>query len=410
MSGIGVEAVLPKYSVFPSRPYEGQTFVHEITGRKIEYTYENGLWVPKEGFGPITMYVDPAGVDSPNYGAGPGVDALKTIDYAWKQIPHFCDKVSIQVGAGIFADALMFIGKYVKITAAPIEITGTTTTLLSGVATGGAIGAGANPTRVTGIFVAGAYDNKLIHFTSGVNNDLYRIISLTTATTLWLNGQPLNAAPVNGDTYEILDWASIISGEHHVYLNQTAIRFNKIKWSMAPTAYELLIWGGSEATVLNSLIYNSGGNGFAFTVATESQVFMENSLVQAAAGLPYCVEVEDYGHFEPIGVKILGANLVNGQGLRVRRSYLNCFDGCELSGFAWGAYAMEGSEACFEAPHGVTSFIHGNTIGIRAQQHSGCSNTQAAHITFGTKLDGGADPNTGSNTSADAVSFSWIGT
>jgi hypothetical protein len=393
-------------STFPASPKTGDSFLHSVTGRKILYQYNGSSWDAIKSFGVIYLYVDGAdGTDDLNHGTAADSAAFATVQYAWNSIPKVNDGVYMYIAAGTYNENLILNQRKGE----NINIIGTLSSSYNGTATGGAQGSGTTPPRISGSFTANQYDNKLVKFTSGSNNGLYRIISLTTTTNLYLNGWALNAAPQNGDTYTIYNWGTVINGFQQICSGQMGVVLDSLSFTASSGVYELVVWGSSEVVLQNSKV-SSSGSSFAFCVGNESVAFVRNCLLQTTATSVFCVEVEDHGHFEPMGVKILGADISNSTGLRINRSYLNSFGGCEIDAFTWNVNLMNGSEADFEAPSGMVSYIHGaGAYGIYATQHSGASNTGTSHITFGKKLDGTTDSNVSGNTSADATSYSWIG-
>lgn len=162
---------------------------------------------------------------------------LTTALAALAAAPSLLGNVIIELAAGTYTGnftipALLFNGF-------TLELKGTySTTLAETTATGGTAGAysSAQPTVVkTGAgWTVNAYKNKIIKFTSGTNNGLFRLIDTNTADTLTLCGEILPAAPINNDTFIIYDWNTFM-GASSVYastansvkgLKYTAIKFN----------------------------------------------------------------------------------------------------------------------------------------------------------------------------------------
>lgn len=422
--------VLPVQNYFPGSPYDGQTFIHATTGRKIEYSYDalTGLWTPKQSHGTIRLYVDPVnGTDDLNHGIGTLTNAFATLQYAIDSLPRSIDGSSTIIGhfavvitcAGTIAENLHISGKIGPTHSSRIYIHGPLTTIVNGVATGGAQGGGAVTPSVTGAFVPGANEGRLIGFTSGANNDEFRIIGHTTAGTMYLNGRALPAAPVNGDTYTIYDWGTILQGCQILDFGAFPIEFGQIRFNFANLpagwdSYGLAVYADSTIVAYNCMFYNDNSVGLGVTTGVVSAqggwVRMENCYAESYGALSM-LRAENSAQLRAIGVKLLHDDTGFGSGFAANRQGHIYMDSCEAEGY--NALVAADRDASVEiVTTEVNSFLHGAKlgagIGLYAANH-GIVNGLAG-VTFGLELDGVTpDANPGGNTFAQAASFSWIG-
>ena len=392
----------------PTSPVVGQWFLHTPTGRKVLLQYDGSNWIAIMSFGDVIVYVDKTdGTDDINHGSGVDANAFATIQYAIDSLPPVLSgEAQININGESYTEDVKVQAKYVGKADKYLRLIGTMSQLASLAATGGNIGSGSTPAQVTGSFTSGQYDNKLIHFTSGSNNGLCRIIGQTTTTTIYLVGGPLAAAPQNGDTYEILDWATTIQS-----LDAHGQKVLKCEFlAFAHNTGMAVVYGFRSDVRLHYCSVTNNGAVYGFNVD------------QGFGGLFYCyVKVAVSGYYIGVGSdwaanldceysRVVGYGGTNGIGIRC-----NCMAGvnfisCEIEGFQYGITVQNHSFGDGSCAGSVTNFIHGcATAGINAASHSMYGETTgASHITFGQKLNGDADAN-GTDTDADAPSFSWIG-
>jgi hypothetical protein len=255
--------VYPSGSTFPTGS-TGMLFTHSVTGRSILYEYDGSSWIPLYSIGAMTVYVDSTdGTDDRDHGTAVDASAFKTIQYAINQIPPiFTGNVSIYIAAGTYAESIGVVGKTPS-GSYTISIYGTLIAhdaenqIMDG---DGVKGATTSQSSVHkhGLS-ADHYQNQLIKFTSGTNNNLYRIVDSNTTTDLILVGTTLSAQPLTGDTFTIYDWGTIITtvtisdSQNFVYL------------------YDLKVDASSAAALtvgLNAVVYINrcwfNGSGFLF--------------------------------------------------------------------------------------------------------------------------------------------------
>jgi hypothetical protein len=230
-------------ATMPTAPVSGQWFLHTPTGRCILYQYY-GSWIPHISMGSMTVYVDKTdGTDDLNHGTGVDANAFKTVQYAINCIPGlFGGNVAIYINGETYSESVTIRGKkstgnYI------ITLSGTLSTLDTGTCTAGSVaGTGATQGTViddTGGWGVDAYANKLVKFTSGVNNGVYRVIDSNTADTLTIVGTWSGGAPSATDTFDIYDWATTIT-TFTIASDQFAIDVQKILFnaiSVYPTTY-----------------------------------------------------------------------------------------------------------------------------------------------------------------------------
>lgn len=423
MSVLTKTPVVPSFSTFPANPYLGQRFLHVLAGRNYDYEYNGaGIWVPKSSIGPLTLYADPVnGVDDQNHGFGAGANAYRTLQYTWNQIPPViagaiaANPVVVNLGPGTFSEDLWLTGKGKQNGAYnySVQFFGTQNTVVAaGVATGGTIGNAAGHPTVTGAFAANAYNGKIIEFTSGANNGIKRVIGLTTVTTLWLEGDPLPAAPVNNDTYRIYDWATIINGSacHNTVTDTGTILFRDIEFSAAAPgagiSLVLTVWGGGKV-YMNYCKVNHDGQTFALWIGAQGFIFQEGCFnIENVGGGVGMIETEAGGYFEGHQIKAIRTPAAGGNAFYARLgSSMDIYSGCEISGFNYGVFSENHSEVFFDTSQ-CRNYIHGcANVGVESIAHSHVY--VAGQNTYGVKLDGTADINI-ANESAHAASFSYI--
>jgi hypothetical protein len=403
--------VLPGLTAFPASPYVGRTFRH--TGRNIDYEWSGAIWVPKFADVGINLYVNALGTNDHNHGFGPGADAYLTLQYAWSMIPllqhNTAASVTINLPAAGFAENLWLSGvnptnRYLNVPYA-VTFVGTPTLVASLVATVGVKGAAAARAQVNGAFVVGVHDGRQIRFTSGANNLIQRVIGQTTAGVLYLEGGTLNAQPVNGDTYDILDYGTTITGRVSIGPNQAPVIFSNLSMTYNVGDTVLVCWQGSYFYLQNSSLVQAGPNR-GIWISLAGGEFHDSYLRQTVAPAAGSLIFDDMcAGSESRGCKIAGTGAA-GVGVWINTSALHHFvEGDEISAFSFGAVAGNHSPISFFTPD-ITHRIHGcNVNGARADSHGAIFSI--AGVTFGLTLAGGADVN-GANTFADAAAFSIL--
>jgi hypothetical protein len=217
-------------ATFPASPYTGMLFTHAVTGRTILYEYSGAAWIPLYSIGAMTLYVDNTDGTDTLETKGTGVDAaaFKTVQFAIDCIPPvFTGNVIININSESYAEDVIIRGKKAggnySITLKGIVI------LDANYTASGAGQQGATTTLPTFVcaaatFTASAKKNLLFKFTSGANNNLWRIIYDNTTTTLTLAGDQLTAAPALNDTGSTYNWGTtiqtlLIDGVQNVNIN-----------------------------------------------------------------------------------------------------------------------------------------------------------------------------------------------
>jgi hypothetical protein len=212
---------------FPVNPIEGMTCYRSDLNCTFQY---KDYWHPLRSFGALTLYVDATnGSDAAGQGYGSGADACATVGYAVSLIPDkIGGNVIINITGEAYTETVNIQGKDIS-GAYTITLQGADMSATAGTATGGGAGNATTQPTVTvgaGTYTANQHKNKLIRFTSGTNSGEIRVIDENATNSLTLCGPYLPAAPVNTDTFEILDWTTTIdyinvkAGQKGIYLNQ----------------------------------------------------------------------------------------------------------------------------------------------------------------------------------------------
>ena len=207
---------VPSGATMPASPTAGDLFLHTPTGRKILYEYTGTAWAPIKLLSAATFYVSTTGTDNINYGWGTGADALASVDYVASLVPMWLDfDVTIILTAGTYDLATGGMTAFNGFSGAFITLQGEMSATLSDAATGGTQGSGATwgtVVKAAAGWVANAYQDLLVMMTSGVNTGEIKVILSNDATTLNIVGTWTGGAPAAGDTFDILDWATILNG------------------------------------------------------------------------------------------------------------------------------------------------------------------------------------------------------
>jgi len=418
MSLLNKTPVLQVQDYFPGSPYDGQKFLHAIAGRRIEYIYDAliGIWRPLNALGAIDVYVDATdGTDDLDHGYGVDAAAFSSIQYAVDMLPNQGatrnNQFTIHINDEIYAEDV-YVGLRNNCN---IDFIGTLTTISNLVATGGLQGAApATPARVDGAFVVGAHDGLLIYFTSGANNGEYRIIGMTTAGSLYLVGNPLPAAPINGDTYTIYDWGTSIRTFYTYYCNFVR-NYNICFDNATPHPAGAAVFSSFESRGNDFRCkYRTTGAISAAIVAGAFRGIYTSFFECTSLGGARALDVFGCAAVEVGGCKLLGGGLGAGSiGIRIQSEGDCEFGGAatggkgmnEISAFGIGCYLVNNSVLSTWTPT-INHFIHGNVVqGINSSRNSSVFNT--ASVTYGVDLSGAADVN-GADEIAQAASFSYI--
>jgi hypothetical protein len=222
----GLPSGITTGSTFPATPTDGQLFVHEVTGRQILYQYNTTLsaWQALRRYGTTTIFVDKtggatAGTDDLLHGTASGNSAFNTLAYALSVVQGTIGgQIDIYLSAENYAENIeitgIFFTGYQGTYHYNLFIRGSLTPLATLTSTGNGVkGATSSlPTFVQTGLTDHAYNDKLLSFTSGSNNGLYKIIHHNDTTTITLASQTLLAQPVANDTATVCDWGTTLSG------------------------------------------------------------------------------------------------------------------------------------------------------------------------------------------------------
>ena len=414
----GVPGRVPSGATVPASPTLWQFFLHTPAGRSVLLQWNGTTWLPLAAHGTYTIYVNPAGTDDVNHGFGTGADAYATVMYAWGQIPPEREHTAVVfVGPGTYNEDLWLSGKGRAGSSTPelygVIFYGSYTTIASWVATGGTNGSAAGHTQINGAFAAGYRDGgatelqgKLVKFTSGANNGLYRIIGQCTATRLWLEGDPLPAAPQNLDTYDVLDWDTILNTPSNTSTVQDTcnVLFSGVSFRAAAVAglcalavYRTGVWLAQCQVRAHGQAHGLwiGATGLAMA----SDCSFDDLLGACSQGV---IETEEGGAFEGKGCKM--RHLAIGFFHQIGSS-CRLYGGSEISGGTYGLFAQT-SMIDSSTGGGVKTYVHGHAnAGVQAIV--GGTVYVSGNHTYGVNLDGTANANA-ANESAHAPSFSYI--
>jgi hypothetical protein len=405
---ISVSGAFNSGETFPTSPVVSQLFLHTPTGRKILYQYDGSAWRALASLGPMTLYVDKTnGTDDLNYGHGTTTSAFQTVAYAvtFSQIPSRNDyNVTINLTGEEYNESVYIVGAQTN-----IYINGQFSTVDSLTATGGSAGTATAAPYVSGTFSANAYNQKLIKFTSGVNNGLTYIVGQTTTTAIYFSPSPLTplvAAPANGDTYLILDWATTI---HKLWVQNSPCLVACANISFTTPGPFGTVYNFRGAS--NLVNCKSATNGAVSTYVNDNAYTQAiNSLFVSTSNVAVYIIDALYagGNCDISGGLIAGyGSGSNNMGIRAALNGGAIVRGVEITGCVWGVYSDSGGYIDYFT-RGLYSFIHGNaTYGSRATGGSS-KIIHNSYVVYGKKLDGSADAN-GTDSSANATSFSWIG-
>lgn len=390
-------------STFPGSPASGDLFVLELTGRKILYSY--GTWwtaVCSLGAAPV-VYVDPSGTDDMYHGFGTGTDAYATIQYAINLLPkNMSGNPSIYLGAGTYNETpsvQTFMNN-------SINFYGALTPVADLTATGGYVGYQSNAAYVSGTFTAAAHDDLLIRFkadtTTVALRGVKRIISKTTTTRLWLVGG-LPDTPVNGDTYEVCDWSTVITGTF--VANYALVNLTDIKVvNSANTQGALYIYPYGRIGAVYCRFENTYASAWgAVCPDTHAQISLWYSLLKTTQSNTDVVHGRWTSEMEFQACKLIGKSKT-GSGIKSSDNTMANIESCEIEACAYGVRAMYGGQTMLWWDRSTYNFIHGCTTGIYSETLG--ANQLYSGITVYTDIDGTADANT-ANT-ADTQSMGTV--
>ena len=226
-----LDGIYESGATLPAAPVAGLRFLHTPAGRNILYVYDGTNWIPLISFGTMTVYIDKTdGTDDLNHGHGLNADAFQTVQFAVNTIPGlFGGNVVINLNNETYTEDVTIQGKYAT-GSYTITLQGVLTTLDSLTAAASVQGTGATQgtvVRNAGTWTLNQRQNKLVRFTSGVNNGVSRIIDSNIAgNTLTIVGTWPNGAPGAGDTFVVEDWATTINGWLTLMPDQIAVVAN----------------------------------------------------------------------------------------------------------------------------------------------------------------------------------------
>lgn len=408
--------IVPSGATMPVSPVEGQLFLQDTTGRRILSQYDGANWQALRSYGTITVYVSTTGTDDLNHGTGTGSNAFLTIAYAIAAFPQtmVTSGLTIYAGAGTFAGDIT-INKGGFFPYPGLSIIGSTTQLLSTTATGGIQGSG--PTTypyVTGTFTANQYNNKIIHFTSGTNSGTYRIIGLTTTTKLYIEGTTLPAVPLNGDTYEILNWATIITGKVNIYQlsgvtgsDDTGPKFQFIQFENTSNSPAMVYCQNSFVAFQYDYFKNDSSNLYSLFADMKSTLIVEWCLFTqgSTTTIGTTIMSQEISEVDVDSCVMIGGGTANGAALLARCGSVIALGWSDISAYQIAAQADSNSTVSFQFWGGLQALIHGNAYPLSIVQHSYAIVNGMMY--GGHKIDGTTDANTNPN-NVDTGSYSYV--
>jgi hypothetical protein len=215
------------------------------TDIKTLFQYESA-WKAIISYGAVTLYVDATnGSDAVGQGYGSGADACATLQFAFDLIPPINGgNVTINMTAETYAENAVIGGKGFS---GPYTITinGTMSTVASLTATGGTQGATTAKGTITGTGFSTGWANKFVKGTSGANNGNIWVIDTATTTLLTIVDY-FTGAPVNLDTFDIIEPGTIVT-TLTVNPAQIGVLVNNIRQNL-PNTNSSLYRLSSEAT------------------------------------------------------------------------------------------------------------------------------------------------------------------
>ena len=403
-------------SSFPSSPTAGDFFLHNPTGCTILYQYGGSSWNPLYQYQSANVYVDNVnGTNDLLHGYGPGTSAWQSIAYAVQQCPALTNvnvptgnSYTINLTSGqTYTENLFIAGKLIN-NAGNVIILSPQNVLTTKTATGGTIGSGANVPTITeagGTFTANQYNGDFVQFTSGSNNNITRVIGVTSTSTLYLIGQALAAAPVNGDTYRIFNTGATIDGYVYSYKNDVYIYNTQVTYSNAGGLPGVVYAYDGNATVINSRIQSTASIASLYA-DSRGEAYSIASSLESTASSAVGVESEWGGCIDVENSRVIGYSNTQGNGIQTNRGGQAYILACDVSVFNVGLYSTSnGTLDTF--PVSVNTFVHGcGYYGAYTNLH-GCITETGSSVTFAKKVDGTTDANS-TNTGAESASYSYL--
>lgn len=377
-------------TTFPANPYTGEQFLHKPTGRAILYQYDGSAWQPIEGYGTMTLYVDNTDGtdDKDHHGTAADASAFKTIQYAFDCIPPIYNgNITININSETYTESPILrdkrpAGNYT------ITINGVLALHDDLISSGNGV-KGATSTQAswtdTGL-TDHHYNYQLLKFTSGSNNDLYRVITHNDTTSITLAGKTLSAQPVNLDTASVYNWGTTISGVLTI-ANIKNLTINDLKIS-STTDYALVHKINAETTCNRCYFTFTTGGGVMNSLW--SKITLNNCMAYTSTSaflLPYynC----DYSEMYLVGSVSVGITAQTYHVYNDQGSTALLQGGCVMdTGYA-GLYVQVGSMGvCYatdvynflnnQSGYGVYAIRHGQVIFTAYNSYSGDGTNESA--------------------------------
>jgi len=382
-------------SSFPTSPITGQLFLHSVTGRNILYEYNGSTWIPLYSIGAMTLYVDgTSGTDDLNHGTGTGSNAFKTIQYAIDVIPPiYTGDVIINIGAGNYTEAIIIRGKQPSGNFS-ITLNGTLSSVADLTSDGdGVQGSGANLAAFykSGM-TANQYQNKILKFTSGSNNDTYKIIDSNSndagTKLIYCAGLALAAKPVANDTATVYDWGTTVQ---NIYCYGVRVNLNYIKCTTA-NGIQSSDYAVVGATVCQSTVTAN----YAANCTNYSTLTLTNCLFTTSGSrLIHC---DNNSLLDMYGGKCFGVTASTLMIIAEYMGIIRIWYGCIVDTCAYGLYCIvQGLMRTYGVGNVYNVIKNCSTYGVRAQWGSFVLDTAENQYS-----------GNGANESADAATFAYI--
>lgn len=373
----------------PAAPVAGQWFLHTPTGRSVLLMYDGSNWIPIISLGTMTVYVDKTdGTDAVDKGGAVDAGAVKTVQYAVNLIPGLIGgDVAVNCTGESYGESLIIQGKNAAGNYS-ITISGSMTQLDSLSAVAGSVqGGGATQGTVVAAaasFVAGARANKLVRFTSGVNNGYYHIIDSNTTTTLTIADMWEGGAPANTDTFVTEDWGTTITSVT-IYNAGAPIVLDRLNTVVTAT----------QSNVTMRRCTWSGAPTFSGGLTTCTHVY---GYVSTTAN---CLSLTEFNKFLVTGGKYVGGNtggsiiVLQGQAYGIIQGAV--IDGSVGNKANYGVYAIAGSKVSMTSNGAIYTRVVSCDTGCATYLQAGIWNT--AYVTYASN---------GTNESNSAATYSYI--
>jgi len=319
--------------------------------------------------GSMTMYVDKTdGTDDLNHGTAVDAAAFATVQYAVDCIPGLVGgNVTININNETYAEDVVIQGKY-PTSNYTITLQGILNVNANLTADGnGDKGATTTPASFyEDGMTANEYQNKLLKFTSGSNDGLYRVIDSNSNDAgthkIYLCGRSLTAQPVTNDTATVYDWGTVVESIR-IQGGQKNIVVNDIKGTEASGVIFFVVDFSSAAC--NRCWASSATNNGGFRVGNLSTILVYESLCTVTGttsgrsdGMSYFyARGSKFSNFASNGIFIIENSLGFIAGG-------NVIDGIDKAVADYGVYTIAGSVSMY-APN-VHNFIRSCDTGILA--------------------------------------------